>query len=131
MNTLFKKRQSSFSIKLFLFAIAMYLMHRYVLHYFISEIFFFPLWHIYVFHSLITLSLYAIINYKNAIGKTEIFNIFMLSTLVKMLIAILFLLPLLISDFENKQTDVFNFFIPYFFFLAFEVYFLSSLLNEN
>ena len=131
MNILFKKRQSSFSIKLVLFAIVMYLMHSYILHYFADQTFFFPLWHIYVFHSIITLLLYGIINYKHAIGKTEVFNTFMLSTLLKMIIAILFLLPLLLSDLENKQADVYNFFIPYFFFLAFEVYFISSLLNEN
>ncbi len=131
MNLLFKKRQSSFLIKLLLFAIIMYLVHSYVLHYLVNETFFFPLWHIYVFHSIVTLLLYGIINYKHAIGKIEIFNTFMFSTLLKMIIAILFLLPLLLSDFENKQADVFNFFISYFLFLAFEVYFISTLLNEN
>jgi len=131
MNILFKKRQSSFSIKLLLFATVMYVIHSYILHYFVNDSFFFPLWHIYLFHSLITLLLYGIINYKHAIGKTEIFNTFMISTLIKMSIAILFLLPLLLSDLKNKQADVFNFFIPYFFFLAFEVYFISSLLNED
>ncbi|HBK71401.1 MAG TPA: hypothetical protein DDZ39_07085 [Flavobacteriaceae bacterium] len=131
MNILFKKRQSSFLIKLLLFTIVLYLMHSYVLHYFANDTFFFPLWHIYVFHSLITFLLYGIINYKHANGKTEIFNAFMFSTLLKMGLAILFLLPLLLSDLENKQADVFNFFIPYFFFLTFEVYFISSLLNKN
>ncbi len=131
MNSLFKRRQGFFSIGLLLFTIVLYLIHSYVLHYLVTETLFFPLWHIYVFHGLVTLLLYTIINYKHAIGKTQIFNIFLSSTLLKMFVAILFLLPLLLSDFENKQADVFNFFISYFLFLAFEVYFISTLLNEN
>lgn len=131
MNAIFKKRQTSFLIKLLIFALALFAIHSYLVHYLVSEAFFFPLWQIYAFHCLITFAIYAIINYKHSEGKTQVFNIFMVSTLLKMIIAILFLLPLLLSDFENKKPDVFNFFIPYFCFLAFEVYFISQLLNEK
>ncbi|MDY7394494.1 hypothetical protein UMM65_04520 [Aureibaculum sp. 2210JD6-5] len=131
MSTVFKKRQSSFLIKLLLFALALFAVHSYLVHYFVSEDFFFPLWQIYVFHCFVTFLVYAVVNYKYSQGKTEIFIIFMGSTLLKMIVAILFLLPLLLSDFENKKPDIFNFFILYFCFLAFEVYFITSLLKEK
>jgi hypothetical protein len=47
-----------------------------------------------------------------------------------MILAIMFLLPILLSDFENKQPDVFNFFIPYFLFLFFEVFALTRFLQK-
>jgi hypothetical protein len=52
-------------------------------------------------------------------------------TLLKMILAVLFLLPLLFSDFENKQADVFNFFIPYFLFLAFEILSVLRILKSS
>ena len=36
-----------------------------------------------------------------------------------------------LSDFEDKQPDVFNFFIPYFLFLFFEVYSLTRFLQKK
>jgi hypothetical protein len=51
--------------------------------------------------------------------------------MVKMVLAILFLLPLLLSSLDDKIPDVFNFFIPYFIFLIFEIYSITSLLKED
>ena len=131
MNTIFKKRQSSFLIKLLFFTLVLFAIHSYLVHYFAESIYFFPLWQIYAFHVLITFAIYGIVNYKHSEGKTQVFNLFMVTTLLKMIIAIIFLLPLLLSNFENKKPDVFNFFIPYFCFLAFEVYFIINLLNNK
>ncbi|RPD93415.1 hypothetical protein EGM88_13005 [Aureibaculum marinum] len=131
MNTIFKKRQSSFLITLVSFALILFAIHSYIAHYFVNVTFFFPIWQIYAFHCFVTFIVYSIINYKHSQGKSEIFNIFLVSTLLKMIIALLFLLPLLLSDIENKKPDVFNFFIPYFCFLAFEVYCITSLLKEK
>jgi hypothetical protein len=131
MNSIFKKRQVSFLIQLILFTIIIFAIHSYLASYFIKDTLFFPLWQIYVFHFLITYSIYTAINYKYSKGKKEIFNTFMLSTLLKMVISILFLLPLLLSDFDHKKPDVFNFFGPYFLFLAFEVYSISAFLKES
>ncbi|WP_117881513.1 hypothetical protein [Aureibaculum luteum] len=129
MNTIFKKRQGSFLLKLLFFTIVLFAVHSYLIHYFYDGNLFFPLWQIYAFHCLVTFAIYGIINYKHSEGNTQVFNIFMVSTLLKMIIAIVFLLPLLLSDFENKKPDVFNFFIPYFLFLAFEVLYISDLLK--
>jgi hypothetical protein len=43
------------------------------------------------------------------------------ATLFKMILCLVFLLPVLLNPNENATLEVFNFFIPYFLFLAFEI----------
>lgn len=132
MTDTFKKRQSSFLLQLIFASLIIYAIHSYLLYYFTTDIyFFFPIWHIYLFHFIVTALIFTVINYKYVKENTNIFNIFMLGTLVKMIITIVFLLPLLLSDFEDKKPDVINFFIPYFLFLSFEVFSLTALLKKN
>ncbi len=112
MNNIFKKRQVSFLIQLLILTIILVAVHSYLAFYFVREILFFSFWQVYIFHFVVTLLVYSVINYQDSIGKKQIFNSFMISTILKMILAILFLLPLLMSTFENKKPDVFNFFIP-------------------
>ena len=131
MNAKFIKRQTQFLIQLLLVTALIFAIHSYLLHYFAKEkIFFFPLWHSYAFHFIITTLLYGLINYKYSQGKTTIFNTFMVGTLLKMTLAIVFLLPLILSETQNKQPDVFNFFITYFLFLGFEVFSITKFLQK-
>ena len=128
----FKKRQITFVLQLLGMSAILFGIHSYLLHHFANNInFFFPVWQIYAFHFIITLVLYSIINYRYSSGKTDIFNVFMIMTFLKMILAVLFLLPLILSDFKNKQPDVFNFFIPYFLFLFFEVFALTKFLQKQ
>ena len=128
----FKTRQTAFLIQLTLVTFALFGIHWYLLYHFASDILlFFPVWHIYLFHFGVTALFYSWINYRFSSGKKDIFNTFMALTFLKMILAILFLLPLLLSEFENKQPDVFNFFIPYFLYLFFEIYALTKLLNKT
>jgi TM2 domain-containing membrane protein YozV len=132
MNTDFRNRQASYLFQLILISLVLFGVHQYILHYFASSfIFFFPLWHIYVFHILVAIIIYTLINYRYSKGNTEIFTLFMGVTLVKMILAIVFLLPLLLSDFQKKQPDVFNFFIPYFIYLFLEVFFVTKFLQKK
>lgn len=127
----FKQRQIAFLLQLIGITAILFGIHSYLLHHFAGEVnFFFPTWQIYTFHLIITLILYTAINYRFSSGKKDIFNLFMILTFLKMAMAIVFLLPLLLSDFENKQPDVFNFFIPYFLFLFFEVFALTRFLQK-
>ncbi|WP_299363820.1 hypothetical protein [Winogradskyella sp.] len=127
----FKKRQVVFLLQLLGVTAVLFAIHSYLLYHFANDItFFFPVWQIYTFHVVITLLFFSIINYRYATGKKEIFNLFMVLTFMKMFLAILFLLPLLLSDFENKQPDVFNFFIPYFLYLFFEVFAITRFLQK-
>ena len=132
MTEVFKKRQVAFFIQITVISFLLYAVHSYLCHHFVNEdVLFFPLWQIYLFLFVITFLLYSIVNYKFSNGKTEIFNTFMISTFLKMIFAIIFLLPLLLSKQESKQTDVFNFFIPYFLYLFFEVYSLTKFLQKK
>ncbi len=132
MNEQFKSRQLAFLLQNILFSLVLFGLHFYLASYLAIDVdFFFPLWQIYLFHFVITTALYTVINFKYSNGKTDIFNTFMVITFLKMTFAILFLLPLLLSDFENKQPDVFNFFIPYFLYLFFEVYSVTRFLQKK
>ncbi|MBA6151905.1 hypothetical protein [Gelidibacter maritimus] len=131
MNPTFLKRQVSFLLFIAVLSLVLYAIHSYVLTYFGAELhLFFPIWQIYLFHFIVTTLLYTAVNYKSSTGKTDIFVLFMSSTFIKMFLAILFLLPLILADFEKKQPDIFNFFIPYFIYLAFEVYSITKLLQK-
>ncbi|MEZ4792921.1 MAG: hypothetical protein R2783_05525 [Gelidibacter sp.] len=132
MKPTFQSRELSFLLQITVFTLILFGVHSYLLAYLAPDTaFFFPIWQIYVFHWVITALFYTLINYKFSIGKTEIFNTFMLGTIAKMVVSILFLLPLLLSDFDNKQPDVFNFFIPYFLYLFFEVYSVTQFLQKS
>ncbi|HZH69909.1 MAG TPA: hypothetical protein VFD80_05630, partial [Flavobacteriaceae bacterium] len=61
----------------------------------------------------------------------KVFVAFMAATLVKMLLALVFLLPVLINKGPNPTADVLNFFIPYFVFLAFEVFTVGYVLMRK
>lgn len=131
MNDIFKKRELDFFFKIILFTGLIYGVHSYLFHYLTEATIFFPIWHIYIFLFIVTFIVYSLINYKYSNGTTEIFNLFLLATLIKMFLAVIFLLPLLLSDMENKKIDVFNFFIPYFLFLFFEVLTINSFLQKK
>ena len=127
----FKKRQVSFLLQLIVITLVLLVTHSYLHHYFSnSNALFFPIWQAYAFHVFVTTALYGIINYKYSFGQKAIFNLFMGMTLLKMILSILFLLPLFLSDFEAKRADIFNFFVPYFFFLFFEIFSLTKLLQN-
>lgn len=132
MNPEFLKRQVNFLLQLLIASVLIFGVHSYLLHYFVNQTpLFFPIWQIYTFHFVITALIYGLINYKYSQKKTEVFNLFLVGTFLKMILAILFLLPLLLSEFENKKPDVFNFFIPYFLFLAFEVISITKFLQKE
>jgi hypothetical protein len=132
MSPTFKSREITFLIQNVIVTLVLFGIHSYLLsHFAASTILIIPLWQIYIFQFAVTTLLYSVINYKYSNGKTEIFNTFMGFTLLKMVLAVVFLLPVLLSDSDNRQLEVFNFFIPYFLYLFFEVYSLTSFLQKN
>ena len=132
MNNLFFKRETSFLIQLLAFSTLLFGIHSYINHHFVKDVLlFFPLWHIYLFHVVTVLIIYTLINYRYSIGKTEVFNTFMLGMLLKMILVMVFLLPWILSKPEQKGYDLANFFIPYFLLLGFEVYSVTKFLSKN
>lgn len=130
MSNSFWKEQKAFLFKLVLFSLVLGGTHFYLFDSFFSNLsIFFPLWKIYAFNIIAVLLIFTVINYRYSNGKKMVFNTFMIGTLLKMVLAILFLLPLLLSDMESNKADIINFFVPYFFFLGFEIYCLSAYLK--
>lgn len=90
-----------------------------------------PLYKIYLFHLIVTTVVIVAVNYKSLQKDSNVFNIFMLFTFVKMILALVFLLPVFLSDLKNRNYDAVNFFIPYFIYLAFEVFVITKLLQKQ
>ncbi|WP_196885649.1 DUF6168 family protein [Aureivirga sp. CE67] len=86
---------------------------------------------IYLFHTIITgltcVSLVAI--HKVAPDKTGLGYLAM--GVIKMLASIVFLIPLIKAGKENYIPDVFEFFIPFFLFLLYEMIFAVGILNSS
>jgi len=128
----FKKRQALFFVQLIVFTLLLFTAHSYLQYYFLDSIEqFLPLWKIYVFNFLVTAVIYIVINYKRSFGQTTIFILFISMTVFKMVLTILFLLPLFFLSSDVKKVAVFNFFIAYFFFLFFEILSLTKLLKAR
>jgi hypothetical protein len=106
--------------------------HYYIFLNFFSEIkLYLPIWSIYAFNGVLVLLVFLFINHKVSNGSKNVLNIFLVLTTVKMLLAIVFLLPLFLGKAENSKIEAFNFFIPYFFYLAFEIASISDFLKKQ
>jgi len=121
----------NFFIGLFGFTAVLVAAHYYIIYSFFSEtILYFPIWTIYLFNFTLVGIVYTIIRFKNNKGKLNAFSLFLLLTLVKMALAIVFLLPLFSGRSNDSTLEVFNFFIPYFFYLSFEIFSLNNFLKN-
>ena len=97
---------------------------------FSNTIFYYSVWSIYLFHFISTLISYLFLlfvhkNFPDKAGFT-----FMGSGVIKMMACVVFLLPMIQSDLENRIPDVGAFFIPYFMFLLLETIFAVRLINK-
>lgn len=101
--------------------------HYYIFFNFFSEIeLYFPLWSIYAFNAVLVFAVFSFISYKVSKGSEKALSLFLTLTLVKMVLAIVFLSPLFTGKSNAIKTEVLNFFLPYFVFLAFEIYHLNK-----
>lgn len=120
----FLKRFISFS--LFLFLVHFFIVLKFSKGY----SFFYSIYAIYLFHSITTALICFILIYINKIDSDKTGFAFMILSVLKMLAAILFLIPLIRLDAAQKLPDIIAFFIPYFAFLFFELTFIIKLLNR-
>ncbi|MGO3706687.1 MAG: hypothetical protein ACTJGD_02165 [Mesonia hippocampi] len=86
---------------------------------------------IYGFHFILTLVAYVALHYINLHFPDKVGFTFMGFSIFKMFACIVFLLPLLLSEKENKIIDVLLFFIPYFLFLSLEAIYAFKLVNNQ
>lgn len=122
----------SFLIKWLGFTALIFAVHFYILVTLFSDLsLYFPLWSIYLFNAGLVLLVFLIINYQISRGYTKSYSLFLILTLVKMALAVVFLLPLFVGKAEHAVVDVVNFFIPYFLFLGFEIFQLTKFFKKQ
>jgi len=121
----FLKYFAPFSIILFL--IQFFIMHS------LSEriVFFYPAWSIYLFNVITTILIYSVLIYINKNFSTYTGFTFLGLSFFKMMVAVVFLIPLIKAHVKDPIIDLGAFFIPYFLFLVFEVYFAIRLINKG
>ncbi|PHR73171.1 MAG: hypothetical protein COA67_03115 [Lutibacter sp.] len=114
-----------------IFTIILYCLHKYFQHFFFKDVeLYHPIYTIYLFLFLSLVGLFYFI-IKAAIEKPDtIFTTFAVGSLMKSAIAVLFFLPLFFKETPNLDYTVFNFFIPYFLFLFFEIYLIIKLFKR-
>ena len=113
-------------LKFLALAVVLFGAHWYVIFQFFLDLpTYFSIPVIYIFNALMVIVVLSIVILKVSKGYKTGYKLFMILTLVKMLLAIVFLLPLFFGKAVNPKVDVINFFIPYFFFLAFEIWTLN------
>jgi len=121
-----------FLLKLMVFCSLLCGIHYYIFTNFFSEIILYlPIWSIYLFNLILVLIVYALIKYILAKDISKVYNTFLISIIIKMVLAIVFLLPLFFGKSENNKVEVINFFAVYFLFLAFEVFTITRLIAKE
>jgi len=110
----------------------LFAIHYLIINKLLNEYFFYyPAYTIYLFlivvTSIIIVAILAIHNnYKDKTGFA-----FLSFSILKMLLAVIFLIPLITSDLINKVPDILSFFIPYFLFLTLETVYILYLINGS
>jgi hypothetical protein len=125
------KEAASFIIKLFIFTLFLFGIHFYILSQFFEGTLYFPIWTIYTFNAVLVFLVFIIITYKSKQGSKKMYQLFLGLTILKMFLAIVFLLPLFFGKSDHAQLEVINFFIPYFVFLGFEIFSLNNFLQKS
>ncbi|NOY47981.1 hypothetical protein MNBD_BACTEROID02-1084 [hydrothermal vent metagenome] len=125
------KETINFAVKLLLFAVLLFGVHFYIISQFFEGTLYFPLWSIYAFNAVLVFGVFLILNYKATQGSDKMYQLFLGLTILKMVLAIVFLLPLFFGKSEHSQLEVINFFIPYFLFLTFEIFNLNKFLQKR
>ncbi|MBE7641481.1 MULTISPECIES: hypothetical protein [Salegentibacter] len=119
----FLKRLLPFTLFLWLIQ---FLLQQYVL----ELDFYYSSFSIYLFHFVATFLIYSILVfvYRNFTENTGF--AFMGLSLLKMVMAVIFLLPLVLSGLDGVFSNILAFFIPYFLFLIFETLYAVKLINK-
>jgi len=125
------KETKSFIIRLIFFSLILFGIHFYIIHHFFNGKLHIPLYAIYLFNILLVLVVFTVLNYKSKQGSKKIYQYFLGLTILKMVLAIVFLLPLIFGKSNHTQLEVINFFVPYFLFLAFEIFSINNFLQKS
>lgn len=125
-----KEKLLKFLTRLIPFTTVLFLIQYFLTRFLLdNEAMFYPVYAIYLFHFFATLIIYwmLLLVHHNFQDKTGF--AFMGASLLKMIAAVLFLLPVLLNNTGYAFTNILSFFIPYFLFLVFETFYAVKLIN--
>lgn len=125
------KEIGSLLIQLLIFSAVLFGMHVYILNQFFEGELIIPLWVIYAFNSVLVFIVFSLLKHYSQRQNQDMLKIFLILTIIKMVLAIVLLLPLFLKTSSNTQLEVFNFFIPYFLFLTFEIFSLNKFMQKS
>lgn len=127
------KQQLLDFLKIFIpFSIILFVIQYLIINFVLVDIeFYYSTWGIYSFHILATFVIYIVLvlihkNFRDNTGFA-----FMGGSLLKMLAAVLFLLPMMVKNEEYRFINLLSFFIPYFLYLIFETIYAVRLINSK
>lgn len=127
-----KSSLKNFLLFLIPFAIILLLIQYSITFYAFPELnFFYSPWAISLFLFLTTFSFYILLVYINAIFPDKTGFSYLGFGMLKMFMALLFLIPLIRSDLENKIPATLFFFVSYFLYIFIETLFSIRLLNKK
>jgi len=120
----------NFILKLLGLSIVLFAIHYYILIQFFEVNLLLPLWLIYTFNAILVFIVFSVIKFYSKNKDNDLLKYFLGLSFIKMILVIILLLPLFFKKSEHIQLEVFNFFIPYFLFLAFEIFSLNKFLQK-
>jgi len=119
-------------LKLFIpFSIVLFIVQFSIVNYLLNIELYYASLAVYTFHVAATFLIYLFLVYVNNTFSDKTGFAFMACSLLKMLAAVLFLLPMMLNDVPNPFQDLILFFIPYFLFLIFETIYAVKLINTK
>lgn len=126
-----KQKLSNF-LKVFIpFSVALFFIQFAISRYVLEVDLYYATHAIYIFHIVATFLIYIFLLYVNHNFSDKTGFAFMACSLLKMMAAVLFLIPMMLSDDAKPINDIFAFFIPYFLFLIFETFYAIKLINTK
>jgi hypothetical protein len=121
-----KKLTFNFIIISLFLAVGMYLIHNQI---FKDHVFIIKIRNIYFFFVLVNTLEYLSLYFVSKFSFDKTGFTFMTLSVLKMLISIIFLIPIFRSKNENLIPEIINFFIPYFVFLIMGIVFSLKLIQ--
>ena len=121
---------NAFLLKLLIFTGILFGIHAYLIYQFFTGELLIPIWSVYVFNAILVIGVYSGLRYLSKKGSQKIFYTFVAMTLLKMILAVVFLSPIFFKETEHTQLEIVNFFVPYFLFLTFEILSINKFLQK-
>jgi len=122
----------TFFIQILILTIALYFIHYNIIKFLIKDTITLPyLINIYLFLCLTVLAFVFLLTHYSHKNPKNILKTFLILSGLKIILVIIFLLPLFLGKIPKITTYVANFFIPYFIYLVIEIKYSLMLLNAE